>query len=111
MKALVPLVGGPPTQTQTEMIRSDQGGGRNAALRKAAIDLEAAFLAEMLKSAGFGKSRDSNGGGAGEDQFSSLLIQAQAKQMTLAGGIGLAESLFNALLEAENDAPKRPRSD
>ncbi len=70
-----------------------------AALRAAAIDLEAAFLAEMLKSAGFGKARDSFGGGAGEEQFSSLMVRAQAEQMARAGGIGLAESLFHALLE------------
>ncbi|HHS89486.1 MAG TPA: flagellar biosynthesis protein FlgJ [Rhodobacteraceae bacterium] len=74
-----------------------------AALRKAAMDLEAAFLTEMLKSAGLGKSRESFGGGAGEDQFNSLLIRAQAEQMTRAGGIGLAESLYHALLETQND--------
>ena len=80
----------------------DQGGS-DAALRKAAVDLEAAFLAEMLKSAGLGKSRDSMGGGAGEDQFSSLLVRAQADQITNSGGIGLAESLFNALKEKQDD--------
>ncbi len=77
---------------------------KHAALRKAAVELEAAFLTEMLKSAGFGKARDAYGGGTGEDQFNSLLIRAQAEQMTLAGGIGLAESLFHALLETENDS-------
>jgi len=88
-----------------------QTSERAAALRKAATDLESAFLAEMLKSAGFGKARDSYGGGAGEDQFGSLLVRAQAEQMTLAGGIGLAESLFNALMEAENGNSRRTRTD
>ena len=83
--------------------KTDQSNSDHKALRNASRDLEAAFLAEMLKSAGFGKSRDSFGGGAGEDQFSSLLVRAQAEQMALAGGIGLAESLFHALLETEND--------
>ncbi|MFD3191732.1 rod-binding protein [Sedimentitalea sp. HM32M-2] len=72
-------------------------------LREAATELEAAFLTEMLKSAGLGKSRDSMGGGAGEDQFGSFLVRAQAEQIARTGGIGLAESLFNALKEAEND--------
>jgi Rod binding domain-containing protein len=67
------------------------------------MDLEAAFLAEMLKSAGLGESRDSMGGGVGEDQFSSLLIRAQADQMAQSGGIGLAESLFEALKEANHE--------
>lgn len=66
-------------------------------LRAVADRLEAGFLAEMLKSAGLGKSRDSFGGGAGEDQFSSFLIEAQAEKMVEAGGIGLSESIFNAL--------------
>ncbi len=75
----------------------------HAALRKAAVELEATFLAEMLKSAGFGENRDSFGGGAGEDQFSSFLIRAQAQEMAKSGGIGLAESLYNALLERADD--------
>lgn len=70
---------------------------------EAAKQLEASFLAEMLKSAGFGKTSESFGGGAGEDQFSSFLVQAQADAMVEAGGIGLAESLFEALKENSND--------
>ena len=68
-------------------------------LRAASIELEATFLAEMLKSAGLGQARQSFGGGAGEDQFSSFLIQQQAQQMARAGGIGLSEVLFNAMME------------
>jgi Rod binding domain-containing protein len=71
--------------------------GADTELRAVADQLEASFLAEMLKSAGFDQSRDSFGGGAGEDQFSSFLVQAQAEKMVAAGGIGLGESLFNAL--------------
>ena len=72
-------------------------------LRQAAQDLEASFLAEMLKSAGLGKARESFGGGAGEDQFSTFMIRAQADEMAKAGGIGLAESLYHALKERQND--------
>jgi len=93
---------------RTNQVPSD---AEHAALRKAAGDLETAFLTEMLMSAGFGKARATYGGGAGEDQFASLLVRAQAEQMTRAGGIGLAESFFNALLEAENDTPIRAGSD
>lgn len=76
---------------------------RDTPLRQAATELEAAFLTEMLKSAGFGKSRASMGGGAGEDQYASLLVRAQAEQIAKTGGIGLAESLFNALKESHHD--------
>jgi flagellar protein FlgJ len=76
---------------------------RDSALMEAAQDLEAAFLAEMLQSAGLGQTSESFGGGAGEDQFSSFLIQEQAKHIVKAGGIGLAESLFEALKEQTHD--------
>jgi Rod binding domain-containing protein len=72
-------------------------------LLEAAQKLEATFLAEMLKSAGFGTSRESFGGGAGEDQFGSFLLQEQAMQMVKAGGFGLTETLFDALKEKENE--------
>jgi len=75
---------------------------RDVALRDAAQKLEATFLAEMLKSAGLGESRESFGGGTGEDQFSSFLLQAQAEEMVAAGGIGLAEALFQSLKERQN---------
>jgi len=76
---------------------------RDAALRVAAEKLEATFLAEMLKSAGMGETRDAFGGGTGEDQFSSFLVHAQAEKLVAAGGIGLAETLFEALKEREVD--------
>ncbi|WP_019955558.1 rod-binding protein [Yoonia vestfoldensis] len=66
-------------------------------LREAAQKLEATFLAEMLKSASLGASRSAFGGGIGEDQFSSFLRDAQSLELAKSGGIGLAESLFNAM--------------
>ncbi|WP_187430689.1 hypothetical protein ROLI_000670 [Roseobacter fucihabitans] len=77
---------------------------KDQALREVAQKLEASFLAEMLKSAGLGKTSDHFGGGAGEEQFGSFLLQEQAMQMVKAGGIGLSESLFQALKEKQNDA-------
>ena len=68
-----------------------------AELKDAAIRLEASFLAEVLKSAGMGMPRDAFGGGHGEEQFASLLVQEQADLIARAGGIGLAESIFDAL--------------
>lgn len=90
--AAIPLVGSPAVT-----VNKDQ------ALREVAEKLEASFLAEMLKSAGLGKTSDHFGGGAGEEQFGSFLLQEQAMQMVKAGGIGLSESLFQALKERQND--------
>lgn len=72
-------------------------------LRAAAEKLEATFLAEMLKAAGLDASRSSFGGGAGEDQFASFLLQEQAYMMVRSGGIGLSETIFEALKEKQDD--------
>ncbi len=73
-------------------------------IREVAVALEASFLSEMLKHGGLGKARDSFGGGAGEDAFSSLLVQEQATLMAKNGGIGLAEHIVSALLRStDND--------
>ena len=85
----------PPAQTTPD--------DKDRALRQAATELEAAFLTEMLKSAGLGEASAGFGGGAGESQFSSFLIREQAQLMVAAGGIGLAESLFHALKEKQDD--------
>lgn len=90
-------------------IRTQLGGPatlpdrRDQALREAAEQLEAGFLAEMLKAAGLGESRTDFGGGTGEDQFASFLVRAQAEAMVRAGGIGLAQSIFEALKERQNE--------
>lgn len=76
---------------------------RDAEIMKAAQSLEAAFLSEMLKSAGIGETPDAFGGGTGEDQFASFLREEHAKQMTQAGGIGLAQTLFEAMKESSNE--------
>ncbi|AUC55820.1 flagellar biosynthesis protein FlgJ [Sagittula sp. P11] len=68
-------------------------------LRDAALELEANFLAEMLKAAGVGETPEAFGGGAGEDQFSSMLRLEQARQMAANGGVGLTEMIFEALKE------------
>jgi Rod binding domain-containing protein len=76
----------PPTDT-----------ARDARLRDAAVRLEAGFLKEMMAAAGLGRTPDAFGGGAGEDQFASFLLEEQAHRLARAGGVGLAESLFQAL--------------
>lgn len=72
-------------------------------LMAVAQSLEASFLSEMLKSAGVGETPEMFGGGAGEDQFASFLREEQARQMTQAGGIGLAQSLFESMMARSHD--------
>ena len=75
----------------------------HGAAREAALKLEASFLAEMLKGAGFGKQENSFSGGPGEDQFASFHRQAVAEDIARSGGIGLAEHFFNAMMEIRNE--------
>lgn len=79
-----------------------QMGKRDQEIWNVAQKLEASFLAEMLKSAGFGDARDTFGGGTGEEQFSSFLRDAQAEAMVKSGGIGLAQSIFESLKERDD---------
>ena len=75
---------------------------RVAAMKARAQELEGVFLSEMLGIAGFGALEGGFGGGIGEAQFSSFLRQEHASALAQKGGIGLQESLFNAMLKAES---------
>ena len=74
---------------------------QEAWLCRTAMEFEAAFLAEMLSHSGLGRARTEQGGGAGEEAFSSLLAREQARHFAQAGGIGLAERIFESLARAE----------
>ena len=78
-------------------------GIKDQKIWKVSQDLEANFIAEMLKSSGVGKARDSFGGGIGEDQFSSFLTHEYAQATVAAGGIGLAESIYQSLITKEGE--------
>ncbi len=91
-----------PTAAPDRPLAINHATDRGAA-RKAAEKLEATFLAEMLKSAGFGSQENSFSGGVGEDQFASFHRQAIAEKMAAAGGIGLAEHILRHMTEARDD--------
>ncbi len=69
-------------------------------LRAAAEDLEASFIAEMLRAAGAEKAGGTSESG-GESPFASFLLDARAREIARAGGLGLAEVLFQSLLRAD----------
>jgi len=66
-----------------------------------ANQLETTFIAEMLKSAGVGEARTAFGGGAGEDQFASFLVQEYADATVKAGGFGLSEAIYRSLVKGQ----------
>jgi peptidoglycan hydrolase FlgJ len=75
---------------------------RRGEMMAKAEELEATFLAEMLGHAGLGEASSDFGGGHGEEQFASFLKQEQARMFVQKGGIGLAELIFNSMVEAEH---------
>lgn len=75
---------------------------RDRALFAKAQELEATFLAEMLRHAGLGETESPFSGGIGEEQFASFLRHEQAMAMARSGGIGLAETLFHAMKRADD---------
>ena len=90
----IPILPPPrPAPNLPDFVRSD------ARLSEAAVQLEATFLAEMLKNAGLGRTQSEFDGGIGEDQFSGFLVAEQARALAAKGGIGLAETIYAALLD------------
>jgi len=79
----------------------EQKAAKVQQFEEVAIALEASFLAEMLKFGGLGEARESFGGGAGEDAFSSLLVQEQATLMAQNGGVGLAKHIVESLMRRD----------
>jgi flagellar protein FlgJ len=86
---------------------SGDSGLADAPMRAAARAFEAAFLARMLDHAGLGRVPSALGGGPGEGQFASFLVQAQAERLAAAGGIGLAEAIYATLDRAASETVKR----
>ena len=90
---ILPLSANAPTTPLAE--------AHHATLHNTAEEFEAIFLGLMLQQAGLGQARETYGGGAGEDAFSSMLADQQARALAAQGGLGLAEPIYQALLRAE----------
>lgn len=79
---------------------SDTVPANDTRLREAARNLEASFIAEMLRAAG--AEREAGLGETdGESPFASFLLDARAQEIAKAGGLGLAETLFQSLARAD----------
>ena len=90
-----------PIDATAKFPRSERADPSERA-RETALKLEATFLSEMLKSAGFGTQTTTFSEGGEEDHFASFQRDAIAQHMVRAGGIGLAEHFFNAMMETHN---------
>lgn len=70
--------------------------------RETAEAFEASFLSQMLKPMFEGLSTEAPfGGGDAEETWRGFLVEAMAKQMAGAGGIGLADSVMSEMLKMQ----------
>jgi len=94
-------------QTQNAQRRLDAlaegGGGRDTEeLREAAEEFEATFMSQMLKPMFKGLKTDGPfGGGHAEKVYRNMLVQEIGKEMSRAGGIDIADSVYQELLRMQ----------
>lgn len=89
-----------PPRTSRQVVNPPD---RETEALKTARQLEAGFLAQMLKSAGL------DGAGAGSENdapFASFRRQALADAIVERGGLGLAQQVFEAMMEIRHDKRK-----
>jgi Rod binding domain-containing protein len=86
---------GPTAASTSELLRRGK-------IKETAQKFEASFLSVMMQSMTAGmKTPEIGGGGAGEDMFKSLLGEEMAKQVTKAGGIGVAAAVQKEMLKMQ----------
>lgn len=72
---------------------------------EAAQEFEAVFIAEMMKPMFEGISTEAPfGGGKGEEVFRSLLLQEYGKVISQTGGLGIAETVKDQMIQLQAQA-------
>lgn len=84
----------PPSQPPDPAVR--------ARLQEKAVELEAAFLSEMLAHTGLDRGLSQSVEGGETDPFASFLREQEALQIARRGGIGLSEAIFRSMLREED---------
>lgn len=86
---------GPTAASTAELLKRGK-------IRETAQKFEASFLSVMMQSMTAGmKTPEIGGGGTGEEMFKSLLAEEMAKQVSKAGGIGVAAAVQKEMLKMQ----------
>ncbi|PLR23805.1 chemotaxis protein chel [Caulobacter zeae] len=86
---------GPTASSAAELLKRGK-------IKETAQKFEASFLSVMMQSMFEGvKTPEPFGGGQGEEMFKSLLTDAMAKEVTKAGGIGVASTVQREMLKMQ----------
>ena len=79
----------------TELLKRGQ-------IRETAEKFEASFMSVMMQSMFAGvKTSQPFGGGQAEEMFKSLLTESMAKEVSKAGGVGLADTIQREMLKLQ----------
>ena len=81
---------------KSEIEQANRVGPDDAALRQAAQDFEATYIAQMLTFSGLDKALTA-GGGDDMSAFTSFYIQSFAENIAENGGFGLADSFYDQM--------------
>ncbi len=74
----------------------------NARAWTTAQDFESTFVSTMFQTMFQGIKTDGPfGGGQGEETFRSLLVDQYGREMTRAGGIGIADKIYGEILKMQ----------
>jgi Rod binding domain-containing protein len=85
-------------------VRMPPPGAPPAALRRLAQEFEAQAVAAMFQPVFAALPTDGPfGGGPAEAQWRPMLVEAIAREMTRAGGIGIADAVHRELLRAQGE--------
>jgi flagellar protein FlgJ len=90
-----------PVADTAKAAMSPEETKKRAKITEAAKSFETSFLSTMMQSMFSGVTAGAFGGGAGEDAFKSMLIDAFAKQTVKAGGIGLSAQVGREMLKLQ----------
>jgi Rod binding domain-containing protein len=102
MSALSALAAPIDTLSSAVSATSAKDLAKRGEIQQTAQKFEASFLSVMMQSMFQGvKTPEPFGGGQAEEQFRSLLTEAMAKEVTQAGGVGLASSVQREMLKLQ----------
>jgi peptidoglycan hydrolase FlgJ len=91
----------PAAASQPGAAMSPQEQRQREKTAEAARAFEAAILSTLMQSMFNGVSAGAFGGGEGEAQFKSLMIDAYAQQTAKAGGIGISDQVGREMLKLQ----------
>ena len=92
----------PPALTASTAASSAAELAKRGQIKQTSRDFEASFLSVMMQQMFSGLSTTGPfGGGPGEEMFRSVLTDAMAKQMSKAGGIGIAANVEREMLKLQ----------